>query len=178
MQLYSNLLAQTPLKTFEGDKEVMSPILKVLKHPHQVLNWYEFCQRLTESFWLYGNFYAKIKENEKGQIVGLQPFVNGTCYAYASGTQSKKVSGSSSDPILLDTAGSFYYQSQFGEGKSQVTQKFSADQIWHLKSCYQTTDLLNGLDLWSAYTETLTLAQDSLDTASKFSGSAMAGPLT
>ena len=78
---------------------------------------------------------------------------------------------------MLNQPNSFFYQSQFGTGKNAIYNKYSEDQIWHLKSCYQSSDLLNGLDLWSAYTDTLTLAQDSLDTASKFSGSAMAGPL-
>ena len=179
LQLYSNLLASTSLIAVDSntDKEASSYILEILKHPHRTLNWYEFCQRLVESYFLYGNFYCYIEEAQNGMIASLDPFVPGTMWCYASGKQAKTISGSSSDPLLLNKPNSFYYQSQFGEGKNKIYSKFSADQIWHLKSCFQSSDLLNGLDIFSAYKDTMLLAQDSLDTASKFSGSAMAGPL-
>ena len=179
MQLYSNALSSTPLRAFDKKtgKKTDSYLLEVLKHPHRVLSWHEFCQRLTESYWIYGNFYAHIFEDSGGKVTALGPYIPGSCWRYASASKGKKISGSSADPVLLNEPASSYFMTQFGTGKSAVYNKFAETQIWHLKSQYQSSDLLNGLDIFSAYRETILMAQDSLETAQKFTGSAMAGPL-
>ena len=177
LQLYSNLINSTPLRAIskETGKEIDHYLLRVLDKPSRFLNKNEFFSRLVEAYFLEGNFYCFIKTNETGQIVSLLNFLPGTMYAYSSGR--KKGAGDNADPLQLDEQGSYYYQSQFGEGKNAVINKYDPEDIWHIKSTWQSQDLLNGSSLYEAYTQSVEMAQDSLGVSSAFAKSGMVGPV-
>ena len=174
LQLYSNLINSTPLRAIskETGKEIDHNILRVLDKPSRFLNKNEFFSRLVEAYFLEGNFYCYIKTNETGQIVSLLNFLPGTCYCYAKGK-----SEDNSNPILLDEINSYYYQTQFGEGKNKVISKYDPEDIWHIKSTWQSQDLLNGSSLYEAYTQSVEMSQDALEVSAKFSQSGMVGPV-
>ena len=96
-------------------------------------------------------------------------------YAYASGPKTKSTQGDHADPVQLNEPGSYFYQSQFGEGDKAITNKYDPEDIWHIKSTWQSQDLLNGASLYEAYTQSVELGQDALETAHKFAKSGMIG---
>lgn len=176
LQLYANLLNTTPLVALNKEgKEVDHYLLKVLRKPTRYLSRHEFFCRLVESYFLDGNFYCLIDSNGEGKIKNLLPFLSGTMYAYAGSNKNNQ--GDNSDPVTLNEAGSYFYQSQFGEGDRAITNKYHPEDIWHIKSTWQSQDLLNGASLFEAYTQAIELGQDSLETAVKFAKSGMVGPV-
>lgn len=178
LQLYSNLLNTTPLQAINKQgKEVDHYLLNVLNKPARFLSRYEFFSRLVESYFLDGNFYALIESNTEGKITSILPFLPGTMYAYASGPKEKSTQGDHADPVTLNESGSYFYQSQFGEGDNAVTNKYDPEDVWHIKSTWQSQDLLNGASLYEAYTQAIELGQDSLETSQKFAKSGMVGPV-
>ena len=174
LQLYSNLINSTPLRAIskETKKEVDHYLLRVLDKPSRFLNKNEFFSRLVEAYFLEGNFYCYVKTDETGKILSLLNFLPGTCYCYAKGK-----SEDNSNPILLDEPHSYYYQTQFGEGKNKVISKYDPEDIWHIKSTWQSQDLLNGSSLYEAYTQSVEMSQDALEVSAKFSQSGMVGPV-
>ena len=134
----------------------------------------EFYTRLTESYFLHGNFYCYLDRELDGNIVNLAPFIDGSMYAYARDSRNN------ADPVRLLAKDSYYYLSQFtegeGEDKKTRTARYLPEDILHIKSAWRTPDLLNGVGLTQAYQETIDMAQSTLATAQKFADNNMVSP--
>ena len=179
LTLYRDLLLCSPLRAFKKDKRIDDPLLSLMEKPCSWMSRAEFYTRLTEDYFLSGNFFCAIKA-PKGRIEGLLPFPPGSIYCYAkSSGDDGNPSGDNTDPFLLDKRG-FYYQTQFQvreDSNKKTISKISSDDVWHVKNLWQSgPDTLNGVSLWTAYSETLDFTSDILDTAQKFSETGLISP--
>ena len=178
---YHNLLLNAPMKIMKGETEVKDHWLpKLLTRPCRWLNKSELFFILCEQYWLAGNFIAYLKYNRDGKLESINPFPEGSCYAHALSSAGGEI-GDGSDPIQLMRNG-FYYQSSF-EVKSQTGQKknilsrFSQSEIFHLKHLRQAgSNKLMGTPVWTAFPETISFAQNVLDTAEAFAESGLISP--
>ena len=179
LQLYADLLSTTPLVAINkgsGLEEKNNNVLEVLNKPNRFNSQDEFWTRLVESYFLDGNFYCLIQHNNQGRITALLPFLPGTMYAYAAGPSSKGV-GAHNDPVLLNNPASYFYRSQFGTGDNIITKNYSPDDIWHIKSTWQSQDLINGASIYEAYSQTIEAAQDTLESTHRYAKSGGVGPV-
>ena len=183
LQLYRDLMLSSPIiaENSQGE-QVEDQLIEVLESPCSWLNKSEFFTKLVQDYFLAGNFYCYIKESE-GEVTELLPFPESAIFAYVKTDKGATPSGDSSDPLMIDQQG-FYYQSQFATGEKTENNKpkmrinkFSSDQIWHLKNMWQSGgDQLNGNSLFAQYPESLDFARDILDTLQAYSASGLVPP--
>ena len=184
LTMYRDVLMSCPLVARDKEgKEVSHYLLDLLEKPCPWLNKAEFFTKLTEDFFLAGNFYAFIKSNASGKIEALLPFNTGTIFAYSKTNLKGNMSADSSDPIALYKQG-FYYQTQYAtgekvDGKPQYrVSKVGAEDVLHLKNVWQSDgDQLNGLPLFKQYPEVLGFSESVLDLGFRFASSGGVGPV-
>ena len=187
MTMYKDLLMACPLVARDKEgKETEHYLLELLEKPCPWYNKHEFFTKLTEDYFLAGNFYCYIKSNNySGRITGLLPFPESSVFAYSKTSGgSGRPTGDSSDPLSLDTNG-FYYQSQFETGEKDAkgrrkmqTHKFEPYDIWHLKNCWQQAgDPLNGKSLFTQYPEVLQFSEAVLELGFRFAEAGGVGPV-
>ena len=187
MTLYRDLLMACPLTLKKGDEEFKShPLLSLIEKPCPWYNRHEFFTRLTEDFFLSGNFYCKIQSNGRGEIESLLPFPPSSIFAYPRTDKGGEghPAGDSSDPLSIFQNG-YYYQAQYDTGQRDKnkkpimrTHKFDPYDIWHLKNVWQQgSDQLNGLSLFQQYREVLGFSEAVLDLGFRFADAGGVGPV-
>lgn len=156
LQLYSSLLISTPMKATgpKGEKEIP----RYLRNPCSYMSRANWLKKLTEDFYLYGQFICW-KNMIDGKLKDLPPFLPNSIYCYAR----KK---DNADPIELSQTDSFYYISEYGERRER---RFLPEDIYHLKRMDgQNVDQLNGLRITQLAQEAVDLNFHVLKAAEKF----------
>ena len=186
MTMYRDLALACPLVARDAeDNETDHYLLHLLQKPCPWYNKAEFFTKMTEDYFLSGNFYAHIQSNSKGEITGLLPYHHSSIFCYAKTNRDDgKVSADSSDPLLLVKNG-YYYQTQFATGEKDKkgkpvmkTSRVPSDEIWHIKNVWQQgADPLNGNSLFTQYPEILDFSQSVLELGFRFADAGGVGPV-
>ena len=82
LRIYADLLSLTPLKTKDGRAHYF---IDLMRQPCRFATGQNFYEQLVHSYFLFGNFYAKINYNTQGRVTALIPYQPTACRVYPNG---------------------------------------------------------------------------------------------
>ena len=152
LRIYCDLLNNTKIKSSEN-------FLRVLKMPNNIDSKQTFFEKLVFNYFIYGNFYAKIESDNRGQIKGLFPYLYYQIRPYP-------VKGNYSDSMSLQKYG---YYLKYSEGN-----RFLPYEIMHLRDTLFTSyDFLNAPSRLALFSLVFGAGRDVLSVQSSLSKSGL-----
>lgn len=127
IRILSEAVAKLPIKVYQEDesgvqKQTQHPVYKLLRlRPNPYMNAYDFWKCMEAQDCLYGNAYASIEFNNKGQIAGLWPIDSSKIKIVVDNDTA--MSG------LIQSQSQVYYQVDLGYEQ----RKLMPDEILHFK---------------------------------------------
>ena len=142
VSLYVDALINTPIKCSDENDHFYKSLIQRRLCPF--LSNYNFYELLVLNLKLWGNFFAVIQTNEKGQVQSLLPYASPQAVTTYPALWRKKKQGEPTgdwgDPIKIARDGWYY--------RDYRARMFSQDEMFHIKhSAYNTsTGLLEGTE--------------------------------
>ena len=128
LALYVDFLINCPLKAKNEDDPFYRDVLQKRICPY--LSNQNFYQLLIQNYFLWGNFYAIIKVNDRGEILALLPYASPQAVQpYPTNFKKRErgdPTGDWGDPEKLFYEGYFY--------RDYRARTYSPDQMLHIKS--------------------------------------------